>query len=129
MEERRKIGQLFIIQYKCPVTPQHREVRRKIEAAHHIQYKFPVAPQDMEERREIERLINDLENARENAGARSLVGCLGGTSFKQVRLIHMHASRHDSVTLCQKCFCKDKNDSVHKEYNSEIYIYRDIIIN
>ena len=106
----------------CDSTAQGSE--KKDRAAHHIQYKFPVAPQDMEERREIERLINDLENARENAGARSLVGCLGGTSFKQVRLIHMHASRHDSVTLCQKCFCKDKNDSVHKEYNSDIYIYR-----
>ena len=94
---------------------------KKNKAAHHIQYKFPVAPQDMEERRETEQLINDLENAVENAGARSLVGCLGGTSSKQVRLIHMHSSRHDSDTLCQKCFCKDKNDSLHKEHNSEIY--------
>ena len=23
----------------------------------------------------------------------------------------------------QKCFCKDKNESLHKEHNSEIYIY------
>ena len=31
----------------------------------------------------------------------SILGWPGGNSFKQVRLIPMHASRHDSVTLAQ----------------------------
>ena len=30
-----------------------------------------------------------------------ILGWPGGNSSKQVRLIHMHASRHDSVTLAQ----------------------------
>ena len=31
----------------------------------------------------------------------NILGWPGGNSSKQVRLIHMHASRHDSVTLAQ----------------------------
>ena len=31
----------------------------------------------------------------------NILGWPGGNSSKQVRLIHMHASRHNSVTLAQ----------------------------
>ena len=31
----------------------------------------------------------------------NILGWPGGNSSKQVRLIHIHASRHDSVTLAQ----------------------------
>ena len=31
----------------------------------------------------------------------NILGRPGGNSSKQVRLIHMHASKHDSVTLAQ----------------------------
>ena len=39
----------------------------------------------------------------------NIFGWPEGTSSKQVRLIHMHASRHDSVTLAQPTQTPEKD--------------------
>ena len=46
---------------------------------------------------EIARMNNEMMSSILS----NILGWPGGNSSKQVRLIHMHASRHDSVTLAQ----------------------------
>ena len=52
----------------------------------------------------------------------NILGWPGENSSKQVRLIHMHASRHDSVTLPQstqaRCGLKTPSTNRKKVYNT-----------
>ncbi len=45
--------------------------------------------------------IAKIKNEMMSSVLSNILGRPGGNSSKQVRLIHMHASRHDSVTLAQ----------------------------
>ena len=45
--------------------------------------------------------IAKIKNEMMSSVLSNILGRPGGNSSKQVRLIHMHASKHDSVTLAQ----------------------------
>ena len=45
--------------------------------------------------------ITKMNNEMMSSVLSNILGWHGGNSSKRVRLIHMHASRHDSVTLAQ----------------------------
>ena len=45
--------------------------------------------------------IAKIKNEMMSSVLSNILGRPGGNSSKQIRLIHMHASKHDSVTLAQ----------------------------